>query len=213
MKRFSLTVSFLGSLIALLYVGCVAAPPPAEMLREAEEYFRALERRASKNALIAPTAAASPIGYLILIRRDRGVCATRFTKFHRGNDAQTPSVFSSGEQSQYAEYEWHYLKDQSKDFSGSEIQSGHGVASYTAPYGIGRFTIGGYGARYIQCGPYRVSWYYPTTLGFKSGSTVYELAPTKWKELSEIDIRDPRIKWYGYDENRPDINVPVDQLW
>lgn len=40
-----------------------------------------------------------------------------------------------------------------------------------------------------------------------------ELAPTKWTDISQVDVFDPRLIWYRYDENRKDLNIPVDKLW
>jgi len=39
------------------------------------------------------------------------------------------------------------------------------------------------------------------------------LAPTPWKEISEVALEDNRIKWYQYDTNRSRKNVPIDKLW
>jgi hypothetical protein len=40
-----------------------------------------------------------------------------------------------------------------------------------------------------------------------------ELAPTPWTDIKELNIKDPRIKWYKYDEKRERVFIPIDKLW
>jgi hypothetical protein len=39
------------------------------------------------------------------------------------------------------------------------------------------------------------------------------LAPTPWKEISEVNLSDPRIRWYTYDEKREWKVIPIDKIW
>ena len=39
------------------------------------------------------------------------------------------------------------------------------------------------------------------------------MAPTPWVELREINLSDPRIKWFAYDEKREWKVIPIDKIW
>ena len=39
------------------------------------------------------------------------------------------------------------------------------------------------------------------------------LAPTPWKEIGQVNLSDPRIKWYAYDEKREWRVIPIDKIW
>ncbi len=39
------------------------------------------------------------------------------------------------------------------------------------------------------------------------------LAPTPWKEISEVDLNDKRIQWFKYDETRKRQIIQIDRLW
>jgi hypothetical protein len=74
----------------------------------------------------------------------------------------------------------------------------------------------GWGNRVVECGPFRLAWNYPTNVAFKfltNPPKVYELAPTKWQEISEVNLRDLHLTWYAYDEKRETRYVPIDDLW
>jgi hypothetical protein len=51
------------------------------------------------------------------------------------------------------------------------------------------------------------------SLSQKDGDYGIELAPTKWTDISQVNVFDPRLKWYRYDEKRKDTFIPIDQLW
>lgn len=60
---------------------------------------------------------------------------------------------------------------------------------------------------------------------WKEHSTVYfwdaaakpdvkvRLAPTPWKEIGEVNLSDPRIRWFAYDQERNRKVVPIDEIW
>ncbi len=39
------------------------------------------------------------------------------------------------------------------------------------------------------------------------------MAPTPWKEIAEVKLFDPRIKWFTYDAKDSWRVVPIDKLW
>jgi hypothetical protein len=40
-----------------------------------------------------------------------------------------------------------------------------------------------------------------------------EFAPSKWTEISEINVFDSRLKWQRYDSKRQTMRINIDDLW
>ncbi|MFZ2448261.1 MAG: hypothetical protein WAW37_18030 [Syntrophobacteraceae bacterium] len=166
------------------------------------------------NAMIIWGYVYPPNGNFILIRKATNTCAVRFTESHRGGDQKPGTVFISGDESLYAEYDWFCQSDGSGDFTKSNVQSGHKQLTRKPLVGIGRFAFQT-GNIKVQCGPFNLSWIYPSGIGFFGSQTPQdygiELSPNKWKKIEEIDIHSP-IKWYRYDEHRKKIYIPETEL-
>ncbi len=175
------------------------------------------EDAARRYASITFMGASAPIGRFLLARHGKDVCAIRFTEFHRGRDAKPPTVWHSGEETLYAEYDWYYQGDGSGDFGKANVKSGHSELVQKPLVGIGRLAFQT-GTIYVRCGPFKLRWHYPNHVGFhlsnaKDDDVGNELAPTKWIDISAVNAQDPRLKWYRFDEKRPVIYIPVDELW
>ena len=206
--------------IMIILINCsisIAEQRKKDMSAEVERKYKALEQSANENATVTYMNASAPIGRLLLIRNGKDCCAVRFTEFHRGHDAKPSTIFNSGDETLYAEYDWYFQGDGSGDFTKSNVKSGHEKLKRGPMVGIGRFSFQ-IGTTAISCGPFSLSWIYPNNVGFHLSNTKEddignELAPTKWKDLHEIDIREPRVRWYRFDEKRKDIIIPVDHLW
>jgi hypothetical protein len=179
-----------------------------EQLRADAKEIVERERHAQNEVFIAKSVVSVPIGRFLLIRRGDGICAVRFTKMYRGGDAHPPSIFSTGEESLYADYDWYYSHLVNADFTSVDTRSGHETASEKAPVGIGRFAFG--------WGSLMIEWSYPNIVAFKfpvNPPKDYELAPTKWQEIQEVNLNDPHLIWYAYDEKREAKYIPIDKLW
>ena len=159
--------------------------------------------------------ASAPLGRILLIRNANDICAVRFTEFHRGHDAKPPTVFNSGAESLYAEYDWYCQVDGSGDFKKENITRGHGKLVERPLRGIGRLAFQA-GKVKVKCGPFKLFWFYPTSISFSSSPSCddshVELAPTKWKEIEEVVASDSKLKWYRCDEHRESIYIPIDEL-
>src|SRR5512139_286156 len=83
------------------------------------------EKLARTHARIDWHQVGAPVGRFLLIRKGSSTCAVRFTEFHRGNNAKPPTLFSSGDESHHAEYDWYWQADGSSDFRKPNVQSGH----------------------------------------------------------------------------------------
>jgi hypothetical protein len=158
--------------------------------------------------LVGPNAIIMPLDKMLLVRKDSNYCAMKFVKFWTGKT----------EKDLYARYESYYQDDKTGDFSNKNVKFitkelyrpkaswsffGHPVA---------------FGAKKeIQCGPVKLWWTRKGTVYFfeqyqPEGDYGFELAPTKWSNISEVNVFDPRVKWYKYDESRKDEIISVDQL-
>ncbi len=177
------------------------------------------EQQAHGAAEIYAMGVGPPLGRLLLMRRGTDLCAVRFTEFHRGQDGTPPSLFHSGDEEFYAKYHWYYPENEVGSFTGDEVDSGHRELDRQPLVGLMFGRLGfQLGTTKVNCGPFHTNWYYPTMVSFdvivEEGSidSGIELAPTKWSTLSEINLKDPALIWYGYNEKQPNIFIPLEDL-
>ena len=155
---------------------------------------------------IGKTAIVMPLGKILLVRRDSDYCAIKFSEFWTGKT----------EDDVYATYESYYQGDKSGHFSKEKLKIRKDKLAFPKPRGIGRFAFS-FGNRNIRCGPLKLQWAGRGSVFFyaegqKQGDYGIELAPTKWTDISQVNVFDPRLRWYRYDEKRPRVNIPVDKL-
>jgi hypothetical protein len=156
---------------------------------------------------IAPNGISVPIGIVLLARKDQEYCAIKFTKFWTG---KTPD-------DEYATYESYYQGNKTGNFAKENVKFKVGKLSRPRLRGIGRLSFS-FGQKDIECGPVKLFWPGNSWVCFfntnqKQGDYGIQLAPTKWTDMSQVNVFDPRLRWYRYDESRKDTIVPVDQLW
>ncbi len=145
-----------------------------------------------------------PLGRLILVRKGPEYCAVTFTEAWTGKT----------EEYWYGRYEAYYQGDGTGDFSNKNVEFRKRKLSSGPPWAWGGFHSAR-GNPFVSCGPIRLIWSIKSTLYFSEdpGRPGVELAPTKWTDISQVSVFDPRLKWYRYDENRKDMYIPIDQLW
>jgi len=156
---------------------------------------------------IGPNGVVVPLERILLVRRESEFCAVKFTKFWTGKT----------EGDKYATYESYYQADKTGNFLNKNVKFKKSKLSFPKPRGIGRLAFS-FGDKDIQCGPIKLWWGGGGSVHFFSTSQAQgdygiELAPTKWTDISQVNVFDQRLKWYRYDENRKRVNIPVDQLW
>jgi hypothetical protein len=156
---------------------------------------------------IAPNGISVPIGLILLARKDQDRCAIKFTKFWTG---KTPD-------DEYATYESYYQGSQTGNFGSKNVKLKAGKLSRPRLRGIGRLSFS-FGQKDIECGAMKFFWPGNSWVCFfntsqKQGDYGIELAPTKWTDISQVNVFDPRLRWYRYDESRKDTILPVDRLW
>jgi hypothetical protein len=141
-----------------------------------------------------------PLGKILLARKSLEYCALKFTNTWLGETKYD----------HYTSYEFYYQGDGSGDFSRANVKSGKGelffprVRSWMGmiPYIKGARDT-------FECGGMKFKWFYIASIGFRDA----ELAPTPWTSITEVNVHDPRIRWYRNDRNRKRITVHIDRLW
>lgn len=202
--------------LIIIWVALAAQALSKNKVSETERQYREGEERARTKVIIGKVSVSIPIGRFLLIRKGSNYCAVRFTRFHR--EPNKPTLWSPGDDSEYAEYDWYYQRDGSGDFTKPNIESGHRELSRKPAIGLFHPLVWPRGDPFIKCGLFRLEWFYPTHVGFhmtnrKEDDVGNELAPTKWRDISEVNVHDPRLKWYRFDEKREGVDIPIDQLW
>lgn len=166
---------------------------------------------------IAEIGIIMPLEKILLVRKGLEYGAIKFTKVWSENTSEVGSIFVARGSDEYAIYESYYQGDSSGDFSKSNVQFKSDKLSFPKPRGIGRLAFS-FGNKEIKCGPIKLEWFgkgsvYFFREGQKEGDYGIELAPTKWTDITQVNVFDPRLKWYRYDDKRKRVNIPVDKLW
>ncbi len=161
----------------------------------------------SNDVGIGTNAVSVPLGRIILIHKGSEYCAVKFNRFWTGKT----------EEDRYAEYESYLQGDGTGDFSNKNVKFRKEKLSFPKPRGIGRLAFS-FGNKEVRCGSIKLfwsskGWVYFFSSSQNQGDYGIELAPTIWTDISQVNITDPRIKWYRYDEKRDDIVIPIDKLW
>jgi hypothetical protein len=161
---------------------------------------------------IGGAAVSIPVGRIMLVRKGTEYCAIQFD-----NAWIEKSGWKSGWKR--ATYESYYQGDGTGDFSKENVHLRKGEVHLSEGHWIG----GGHYIHFwrnedIRCGPIKLCWAYKTNICFSSDSQEQrdygiELAPTKWADISKVNVFDQRLKWYRYDEKRQREFIPIDQLW
>ena len=158
---------------------------------------------------IAPNAVAMPLGRIVLIRRGSEYCAVKFTE-------KWTQKFESA---RFTNYESYYQGDGTGDFSTKNVQFTKDTLVDRTSY-FGRLWPLPFGHRnwYIKFGAVKLLWStgsYGDWVYFSESSSRggVELAPTKWTDISEVNVFDSSLRWYMYDERRKDLSIPIDELW
>jgi len=154
---------------------------------------------------IASDCLVMPVGRVLLIGRDNFVEAVKFLQNEERPDG-----------SRYSKYEYFEYENGFKKIGEGEISfkpsSGKGIFFHESPYKLG--------------GPLKLrNFSLFAVAGGKEHSTVYfwskpnkvdhkvRMAPTPWKEIGEVNLSDPRIKWFSYDKEGEWKVIPIEKIW
>lgn len=193
------------------------------------------ERRAEPSEVgIYSKGVEIPLNRILLIRKENQYCALKFIHAWKEMDEERLKVYANdikkggiiaesareASEKKYATYESYYQKDGTQNFTGENILRKEGTAALLPLRGPFRPFVYQPGNGCVECGLFKLLWSYKTGVVFiplGKGSSMrdygFELAPTPWIDIKEVNINDPRIKWYRYDEKRERIFIPIDKLW
>lgn len=180
-------------------------------------YYGDIDPPKDNEVHVGKTVIVMPLGKILLVRKDAAYCVIKFTKIWSENTSEVGTLFVASGSDEYATYESYFQGDKTGDFSKKNVQFKKEKLSFPKPRGIGRLAFS-FGNKEIKCGGIKLFWGGKGSVSFygegqKQGDYGIELAPTKWTDISEVNVFDPRLKWYRYDENRKRVNIPVDKLW
>lgn len=158
--------------------------------------------------LISFNCVEMPLDKILLIRKGCDYCALKFMKLWTEKDGNE----------KYAAYEVYYQSDGTGDFSKKNIIINNSVASELPLKGPFRPFIYQPGNSFVKCGPHKLTWNYKKKVGTMPpnkglGDFGFELAPTPWSDIKEVNINDLRVKWYRYSNKRERIIISIDKLW
>jgi hypothetical protein len=133
-----------------------------------------------------------PNGLVALIRRGDQLSAIRFVEVRRLNEDGTG----------YATYESYYRDDGRTDLAGTVKR-----LDTVSVIGWGGFHPFSYrkGDAKLEAGRIALDYNFPTCVSF----TLYgrspadhgvEIAPTRWRDIREVNAADPTLRWFKYDE-------------
>lgn len=144
---------------------------------------------------IGAAAVSMPLGKILLVRRDSEYCALKFIETWLGETRDD----------HYSSYEFLYQKDGTEDFKNNSAISGIGDLHYPT---VGLFL----GFQYLKgskttiiCGEMKLKWGYIALVDIEN----FELAPTPWSSIKDVNVHDPRIQWYRKGKNRKTRIVPI----
>jgi len=153
------------------------------------------------------------VGTIVLIRQHGRYCALKVTNFEQG----------TGNRVWTAEYEaYSYEGDTSiESMQQLSVKVGKNDAYFREPWGIGHIlTFTDTGRDYVICRPFTLQlsrddggafvYFYNRIL--RPEHIGIELAPTTWKDVSEVNLFDKCLTWYRYDEKRKRFDVRLSDL-
>ena len=162
-----------------------------------------------EEVIIANNAVKMPLGRILLARKASQYCAVKFTEAWGG---KTKEDF-------FSNYESYCQGDGTGDFTNKNVQ-------FIKEQLVMRQIVGFHPFYYpvsrqnkeIKCGSFRLFWHRGVVYFYyegrqKPGDYGIEFAPTKWKDIFQVNVFDERLKWYRYDEKRMRTSIPIDQLW
>jgi len=156
---------------------------------------------------IFPTGIGIPPGRLLLTRNGNEYCAVKIVKVEdRGEKDYAKSR---------ALVEAYYQGDQSGDFLKPNVKYQKSKIGPIRVGGCMPLDIHYLTGESIKCGTYNLFWIPPVNINFPFGKELrekIEFAPTNWEDISEINLSDPRLRWYRYGR-RPVIKIPMKEYW
>ncbi len=159
--------------------------------------------------IITGNGISMPLGRILLVRKDAYYCAVKFTEGWTGKTIEDC----------FENYEAYCLGDGTGNPFDKNVLCEKGqlisrrlIAGRLIPLPVGRQNED------LKCGPIKLYWtvggvYFCDLRDMKHCDYGIAFAPTKWKDISQVNLFDPRLTWYRYEGLRKAIFIPIDQLW
>jgi len=149
-----------------------------------------------------------PPGRILLIHKDNEYCALKFIQCW---------IEKEGKE-RFATYEVYHQGDGTGDFSNNNVKITQGKATLLQPRGLFYPLLWQPGNPEVKCGSLRLRWDYRGAVCFferhrSPGEYGIKLAPTPWTDISQVNVLDSRLKWYGYDRQRKSVDIPIEKLF
>jgi len=179
------------------------------------------EEKSNSFALVDRLRGGSPINQFLLIRKGVSFCALKFSSFKK-LEHKLGACERGSPMELYGEYDWYFTNNNKVRFTESDAEVGKGRVDYLPSRALGSNSIHfvmefGSKNNIIECGDFTLSWMFPN--GFQNineeGIAKYpnlEYAPTRWKNIEDVDFNDPSIIWYGPNSNISNEWIHVDDL-
>jgi len=147
-----------------------------------------------------------PLGRVLLISRDNFMGAVRFLHTEERSDGT------------YTKYEYfEYEKGGARKVREGELSfkpsSGKGIFFHESPNKLAGpplklrdFSL------FAEAGGTDHSTVYFSDARNKPDLKV-RMAPTPWKDISEVNLTNPRIRWFAYDDKESRKVIPIDKIW
>ncbi len=186
-------------LVALLPFSPVALGQPAK------ETPTRIQGPAADHVVVGQSEICMPTGVFLLVRREQAYGAIRFTAFQQGNTGGTGS----------ATYEAYYQDDGSGSFVKPNAERYAGRLVQKPLAGIGRLAFAR-GNFKLRVGRFKFEWHFRGCVSMypynkEEADYGYEFAPTAARAVVQLDVRDPRMRWFRYEWNRK-VTLSVDDL-
>jgi len=145
-----------------------------------------------------------PVGRILLISRENYMGALKFLY----NEEKPDGIYSKYE---YFEYQNEFRKVREGEFS-FKPSKGKGIFFHESPYKLGsRLKLRNF-SLFAVAGSRDHSTVYFWSKPNKVDQSV-RMAPTPWKEIEEVNLSDPRVRWFTYDEKRERKIILIEKIW
>lgn len=155
---------------------------------------------------IASTCIVMPVGRVLLISRDNFLGAIKFLH----NEERPDGTYSKYEFFEYRKGE--FSKERGGEVSLKRPSDGKGIYFHQSPDDL----LGP---------PLKLGEFELSASAGSDHATVYfwrapnkpdlrvRMAPTIWKDISEVNISDSRIKWFVHDDKETWKVIPIEKVW
>ncbi len=148
-----------------------------------------------------------PVDRVLLISRDNFMGAVKFLQ----NEERPDGTYSKYE---YFEYEKSgFRKVREGEVSLKKPSSGKGIFFHQSPNKLAGppLKLRDFSLFAEAAGVDHATVYFSNARN--KPDLKVRMAPTPWKDISEVNLTDPRIRWFAYDDKEKRKVVPIDKIW